>query len=176
MRYIIYVILIGAILGITFGLFGVFNLRGFVPNLILLTVIALSLVFDNFDYLFFGLIGGFWLDIVYGLPVGSFTIPLTLCGAVGNFFLKQWFFSEVQWYHFMGAIIAATVFVEFWLWGYTNLLVLFHWNVLAIAGKQIFSSLWMAVLVNIVFSYPVYIVVEMFARSQLRWQKNKLQI
>lgn len=176
MRYVIYIITIGAIIGITFGLFGSWGWNGLVPDLILLIVIALSLVFDNFDYLFFGAIGGFWLSVVYGLPVGSFVIPLVLCGAISSYVLKQRLFSEIRWYHFVAAIAGATIFLKFWIWGYTNVLTVFQWASFGVAGVQILRNLPLGILANILLAYPTYVIVEMFARSQLRWQKNKISL
>lgn len=176
MRYVIYIILIGAIIGITFGLFATWGWNGLVPDLILLLVIALSLVFDNFDYLFVGLIGGFWMDVVYGLPIGSFIIPFALCGAISSFFLRKWLFSEIKWYHFISAIIVATLFVKLWIGFYTNLLVIFHWFPYAVSWKQLLKNISFGVIANIVLAYPMYVIVEMFARSQLRWQKNKIRL
>lgn len=176
MRYIIYIIIIGAILGITFGLFNTWDWNGLVPDLILLMVIALALVFDNFDYLFFGFIGGFWLDILYGLPIGSFTIPLMLCGAISSFGLRQRLFSEIQWYHFVSAIVVATIFLKFWIWAYSNILFFFHWSPLAVSGLQLVHNSFFGILGNVLLAYPVYVIVEMFARSQLRWQKHKLTL
>ena len=176
MKYIIYIIVVGAILGVTFGLFSSWGWNGLVPDLILLVVIALSLTADNFDYLFFGLIGGFWLDVVYGLPIGSFTIPLLLCGTVSSFLIKRWLFSEIRWYHFIGAIAAATILLKFWIWGYSNILFLFHWYHLAVSGKQILSNIIFSLIGNILLAYPVYVIVEMIVNSQLRWQKHKIRL
>lgn len=176
MRYIIYIILIGAIVGVTFGLFSSWGWNGLVPDLVLLVVIALSLVFDNFDYLFFAAIGGFWLDIVYGLPIGSFTIPLALCGAVSSYLLRRWLFSEIKWYHFVLAIVAATIFVKLWIGFYTNLLFLFHWFSYGISWKQLLGNLVFSVIANVVLAYPIYVIIEMFARSQLRWQKHRIRL
>ena len=176
MRYIIYIVLVGAIIGVTFGLFSIWGWNALVPDLILLVVIALSLVFETNDYLFVAVLGGFWLDIVYGLPVGSFIIPLALCGAISSFFLKKWLFSEVQWYHFVIAIIAATLLVKLWIGFYSNLLFIFNWFDYAVSWRQIFSNLIYAVIANVVLAYPVYVIVEMFAQSQLRWEKNKIRL
>ncbi len=176
MRYIIYIILIGALIGITFGLFSVWGWRGMVPDFVLLLVIALSVVFENYDYLFAAVLGGIWLDIVYGLPIGSFSIPLTVCGALSGFVLRRWLFAEVRWYHFLGAIAAATVLVKLWIWGYTNMLFIFNWHSFGISSKQIFGNLVFSILANAILGYPVYVIVEMFARSQLRWQKHRLKI
>lgn len=176
MRYIIYVILIGAIVGITFGLFATWGWNGLVPDLILLIVIALSLVFDSFDYMFFAIVGGIWLDVVYGLPIGSFTIPLLMCGGISSLLLRRWLFSEVRWYHFAGAIVGATILLKFWIWLYSNLLFAFHWYAMPVSGGQVVRNLIWAIIANVILAYPVYVIVEMFARSQLRWQKNRIKI
>lgn len=176
MRYLIYILLIGATIGITFGLFGVWGWNGFVPDLILLLVIALSLVFDGLDYLFVAVIGGIWLDIVYALPIGGFVIPLVLAGTISSFFLRRWFFSDVRWYHFVGAIIAATLLVKLWLGFYTNILFIFDWYHYSLSWSQLFANLIYSIAANVLLAYPVYVLVEMFARSQLRWQRNRLRI
>lgn len=176
MKYIIYVIIVGAIIGITFGLFTSWGWNGLVPDLVLLMVIALSLVFDGFDYLYVGVIGGFWLDIVYGLPIGSFTIPLIFCGALSSALLRKWLFAEVEWYHFVGAIVASTILLKFWIWLYSNALFAFQWYSTPVSGGQIARNLVWAIVANVILAYPVYVIVEMFARSQLRWQKNKIKL
>ncbi len=176
MKYIIYVIILGAIVGITFGLFTSWGWNGLVPDLVLLMVIALSLVFEGFDYLFVGVVGGFWLDIVYGLPIGSFTIPLLLSGAISSVLLRKWLFTEVRWYHFIGAIIGATLLLKFWIWLYGNALFAFHWYSVPVSGGQIARNLIWAIIANVVLAYPVYVIVETLARSQLRWQKNRIKL
>lgn len=176
MKYIIYIITVGAIIGVTFGLFTSWGWNGLVPDLILLIVIALSLVFETYDYLFVALLGGFWLDTIYGLPIGSFTIPFLFCGAISSLLLRKWLFSEIKVQHFVGAIIAATVLLKFWIWLYTNMLFAFHWHSIPVSGGQIVRNLIWAIIANVVLAYPVYVIVEMFARSQLRWQKNRLRI
>lgn len=176
MRFIIYIFLVGAIVGTTFGLFGVWGFRGLVPDLILLIVIALSLIFDDLDYLFVALVGGFWMDVVFSLPIGSFTIPFVLCGLASSKLLRKWLFSEIKWYHFVAVIIAATLFLKLWLWGYSNLLFFFQWHSFSLSGKQMARNLIFAIIANVALAYPVYVIIEMFARSRLRWGKNKLRI
>jgi hypothetical protein len=176
MKYLVYIIVVGAIIGVTFGLFSSWGWNGLVPDLILLIVIALALTSDNFDYLFLGVVGGFWLDVVYGLPIGSFTIPFLVCGIISSFLIRKSLFSEIHWYHFVGAIAAATILLKLWIWGYSNVLFLFHWDHLAVSGKQILSNLWLSLIGNILLAYPVYVIVEMFVNSQLRWQKHKIKL
>lgn len=176
MRYIIYIVLVGTIVGMTFGLFQTWGWNGFVPDLILLIVLALSLVFDNLDYFFVALIGGFWLDVMFALPIGSFTIPLILCGFASSKFIRKWLFSDIRWYHFVMAIVAATLIMKSWLWGYTNLFYIFDWYSFSISGKQILNNLIFNILANVIVAYPVYVIVETLANSQLRWRKNKLHL
>ncbi len=144
--------------------------------MVLLVVIALSVIFDNFDYLFVAAIGGFWLDVVYGLPIGSFTIPFALCGAISSYFLRKWLFSEFRWYHFVMAIAVATIFVKLWIGFYGNMLFLFHWFSFGISWKQLLGNLIFGVIANVILAYPIYVIVEMFARSQLRWQKHRIRL
>ncbi len=176
MKYIIYIVLVGTIVGVTFGFFQTWGWNGFVPDLILLIVLALSLVFDNLDYLFFAFLGGFWLDIMFALPIGSFIIPLVICGVISSQFIRKWLFADIRWYHFVAAIIGATLILKLWLWGYTNLFYIFDWYNFSISGKQILNNLIFNILANVILAYPVYTIVEMLANSQLRWQKNKLQL
>lgn len=176
MKYIIFIIVVGAIIGVTFGLFSSWGWNGLVPDLILLLVIALALTADYFDYLFLSIIGGFWLDVVYGLPIGSFTIPLLVCGTISSFLIRKRLFSEIHWYHFVGAIAAATILLKLWIWGYSNTLFLFNWYHLAVSGKQMLSNISLSLIANILLAYPVYVIVEMFVNSQLRWQKHKIRL
>jgi cell shape-determining protein MreD len=176
MRYIIYIVVVGAILGVTFGLFSSWGWNGLVPDIVLLIVIALAIAMDNFDYLFFSVVGGFWLDVVYGLPIGSFTIPLVICGAFSSYLLRKRLFSEIRWYHFIAAIAGATILLKAWIWGYSNVLFFFQWFSFPVSGQQVLGNLAFSLISNLLLAYPVYVIVEMFANSQLRWQKHKIRL
>ncbi len=76
----------------------------------------------------------------------------------------------------MIAIVAATLLVKLWIGFYTNLLFLFNWYELAVSWRQLFANMFLGVIANVVLAYPIYVVVEMFARSQLRWEKNKIRL
>jgi hypothetical protein len=56
------------------------------------------------------------------------------------------------------------------------MLFAFHWYAVPVSGGQIMRNLIWAIIANVVLAYPVYVIVEMFARSQLRWQKNKIKL
>lgn len=176
MRYIFYIIITGAIVALTFGLFSVWNWQGFVPNLLLLTIVSLALAFHNEDYLLFAFLGGIWFDILYGLPLGSFSIPFILIGAGSSAVFQKWLFTEVTWRHFLATIAIATIALHVWLWLYTNLLATVHWGHIAISGAQLVRVTIPELIANLVLAYPVYIIVELIAQSTLRLKRNRIHL
>jgi cell shape-determining protein MreD len=176
MRYIFYIILIGAIVGITFGLFRSWGWHGFMPNVILLSIISLSLAFRNYDYMIFAGLGGFWFDILYGLPIGSFTLPFIFVGIISSFVFQRWLFTEVRWQHFLLAVVIATVFIHSWLWLYSNILFVVKWSPIAISGSQLLRTTVLTVVANVLLAYPVYVIVELIAQSRLRLKKNQIRL
>lgn len=176
MRYIFYIIGIGAIAALTFGLFNVWGWHGLVPNLLLLAIVSLALAFRNYDYLMVALIGGIWFDTLYGLPIGSFSIPFVLCGTASALIFQRWLFTEMTWIHFMIITIAATLLLNFWLWLYTNLLFFAKWSSLAIHGGQLARNLILIIIANVLLAYPVYVIVELIAHSTLRLKRNKIRL
>jgi len=176
MRFILYVLGIGLIVAITFGLFGVWGWHGFVPNVLLLVIISMALAFNNLDYLVVGLLGGIWLDTAYGLPIGSFAIPFIVCGMASSLAFQRWLFTEVTWKHFIIATILATIAVNFWIWVYTNGLFLVNWSPFAIDGKQLLRNGMLLLVANILLAYPVYVIVELIAQSSTRFKRNKIKL
>lgn len=176
MRYIIYIIVIGAIVALTFGLFNQWGWHGFVPNLLLLTILSVTLAFNNFDYLVVGVIGGIWFDTLYGLPIGSFSIPFIVCGLLCSLAFQRWLFTEVKIKHFIFAAILATVMLNFWIWLYTNGLYIVKWSPLAVDGWQLLRNTPLAVIANVLLAYPVYVIVELIAQSSLKLKRHKIKL
>ncbi len=176
MRYIFYIIGIGAIAALTFGLFNIWAWHGLVPNLLLLAIVSLALAFRNYDYLAIALIGGIWFDTLYGLPIGSFAIPFVLCGFGSAVIFQRWLFTEVTWRHFIVVTVAATLLLNFWLWLYTNLLFMVKWSPIAIHGGQMLRNIALILIANILLAYPVYVIVELIAHSTLRFKRNKIRL
>jgi len=176
MKYVFYIIGIGAIVSLTFGLFNVWAWHGLVPNLLLLAIVSVALAFHNHDYLVIALIGGIWFDTLYGLPIGSFSVPFVLCGAGSALIFRRWLFTEVTWQHFIVVTVAATVILNFWLWLYTNLLFMAEWSPLAIHGGQLLRNITLILIANVLLAYPVYVIVELIARSTLRLRRNKIRL
>lgn len=176
MRYIVYIIIVGALAAITFSLFNIWGWHGFVPNLLLLLIISLSLAFNNTDYLVVGFIGGIWFDTLYGLPIGSFSIPFIACGLISSLVFQRWFFTDVTWKHFLFATVFATVGVNAWLWLYTNALFIVKWSPLAINGSQLLRNITFLLIANVLLAYPVYVIVELIAQSTMRLKRNKIRL
>ncbi|MDQ3018737.1 MAG: hypothetical protein M3Q64_02615 [bacterium] len=176
MRYIFYIIGIGAVVALTFGLFNVWGWHGFVPNILLLAIVSLALAFHNFDYLFIGLIGGVWFDTVYGVPIGSFSIPFLLIGTGSSLVFQKWLFTEVAWKHFIVTVIIATLFLNLWLWLYTSLLFMIKWSPLVIDPQQLLRNMVLVLIANVLLAYPVYVIVELVAQSTSKLRKNRIRL
>ncbi len=176
MRYIFYLIGIVVIIGITFGLFNVWGWHGLVPNLLLLIIISISLAFNNLDYLIVGFFGGIWFDILYGLPVGSFSIPFVLSGLFSSLAFQRWFFTEVTSKHFILITLLATLLLNGWLWLYTNALYIVEWSPVAVYGNQMIRNILLLLIANMLLAYPVYVIVEMIAQSTTRFKRNKIRL
>lgn len=176
MRYIFYVISIGFIVAITFGLFNVWGWHGLVPNLLLLIIVSVALAFNNMDYLVIGFVGGMWFDTLYGLPIGSFSIPFIVCGMLSSLAFQRWLFSEVTGKHFIITIALATLLLNGWLWLYTNSLFAVGWAPFGIAGGQLLRNMPWLLLSNVLLAYPVYVIVEVLAQSTTRFKRNKIRL
>lgn len=176
MRYIIYIIITGSLVALNFGLFNSLGWHGFVPNLLLLVIISLALAFNRNDYLLVAFLGGFWFDILYGLPIGSFTIPFILIGVGSLLIFQRWLFTQVTWRHFIVTVAVATILLHFWLWLYTNILFAIHWGQLAISGRQLTRNTILVLIANVILAYPIYVVVELIAQSTSRLKRHRIKI
>ncbi len=176
MRFIFYIIGIGDIVAVTFGLFGVWGWHGLVPNMLLLIIVSMALAFNNVDYMIVGFIGGVWLDTLYGLPIGSFSVPFIICGMASSLIFQRWLFTEVTWRHFIIVTTLVTVALNAWLWLYTNALHYIKWSPIAIDGKQLLRNAFLLLISNVLLAYPVYVIVELIAQSTIRLKRNKIKL
>jgi cell shape-determining protein MreD len=164
MKYLIYILVLVALIGVTFGVFNVWAWHGLVPDLLLLVTIALALSYSNNEYLIFGLIGGVWFDVLYGLPIGSFAFPVIFSALLISFAFKQWIITEVKWYHFIIGVVFSTVFLHSWIWIYSVIIVYANLGLVAISGKQTFNNIGYEILANVLLAYPIYALVELVAK------------
>ena len=142
----------------------------------MLSTVSLALAFRNYDYLVFAFVGGLWFDVLYGVPIGSFTIPLMLIGFLSSFIFQKWLFTEVKWQHFLSGIVIATLVLHGWIWLYTNALFMVEWSPLSIAGTQLLRTTVFTLIANVLLAYPVYVIVELIAQSTLRWKRNQIKL
>lgn len=170
--------MIALVLGSLFGLFRVWSFYGTVPDLILLLTVSLALAFKNWDFLFVAIIGGVWTDILYGLPIGSFSLIYGLVGVLCAITFEKWLYTVggIKWQYFLVTITVAGVISLAWLWAYTNILYAWHWSPVAISGLEVLKSGSLTLLANLVFAYPIYIGVEFLAKWLLRRNRNQLKL
>lgn len=176
MKWLLYILLIVIAVVINQTLFRIIDFGYFVPDLMLLLSLAVVWSFTNYDYLWFGLLGGTWLEILAGLPIGSFSLGLIFTGSIAYLVLNRWLFSEKPWQYFLGAVVLGTVLVRIWLWLYSNLLAGMEISTTAASVSVNWSSLLPAIIVNLLLIYPVFALIEIIAKYLQNFSRNKLQL
>lgn len=68
-----------------------FHLNNVQPNLVFVLVLALSLLEGWPEGLGWALVGGLWLDIVAGMPIGTFSLGLMLITGTAIFWQRRYF-------------------------------------------------------------------------------------
>lgn len=155
MKYAIYLALLILVIGLSFGVLEPLNLGWVTPSLLLLIVVCLSMQAERLDFFWFGVAGGFWLDIYFGLPVGSFAGAYLLIGVAGSSLFKQWL-AEPNWKYYLLCVGLAEIILLVWLWGYTNILFSVQWGAVAISGRQLVHELPLLLLGAALGAFPVY--------------------
>ncbi len=168
MKWIVYIVIILVVVIIDQSLFNVFHLGRYTPDLLLLFILATVWSFNNYDFLIFAVLGGFWLETLSGLPVGSLILGLIITGSLAYVLINRWLFSEKPWQYFFGAMVIGTILVHVWMWLYTSVLAMFGWSHVTISGQGMLRGLIPALLINIVFTYPILIVIESLAKITQR--------
>jgi cell shape-determining protein MreD len=168
MKWIIYILIIVAVVVIDQSLFNVFDLGRYTPDLLLLLVLATVWSFNNYDFLIFAGFGGFWLETLSGFPVGSLVLGLIITGSLAYILINRWLFSEKPWQYFFGAIVIGTILIHVWMWLYTSVLVIFQWSHVTVSGQDMLRGLIPALLINILFTYPILIIIESLAKLTQR--------
>lgn len=176
MKWLIYILLTAIVIVIEQGLFRTIHLGAFAPDLFLLLTLAALWSSNNFDYLLFAVLGGFWMELVLGLPVGSMSLGLMLVGTAAYLILNRWLFSEKPWQYFLLAVALGTIASNLWLWFYVNMLSVFEWSNLQISFSIISHRTLLALTLNIVLVYPIYALIELIARYLQTKSRNKIKL
>lgn len=164
MKWFIYILVIALIVVIQQSLFNIFQLGLYAPDALFLTALALVWATNNFDFLIFAILGGFWTEINYGLPVGTIILSLIIFGSVAYLVINRWLFSDKSWVHFLGTVAIGTIFINLWNWVYISLLRTFEWSSVSISAGLFLRSIIPALIVNLLLTYPVFILVELLVR------------
>lgn len=176
MKWLFYILFIVFTVVVNQTLFRVVDFGFFVPDLILLFSLAVVWSFTNYDYVLIGLLGGTWLEVSSGLPVGSVSVGLILTASAAYLVLNRWLFSEKPWQYFLGAVVLGTVLIRVWLWLYANILAGMEISNTAPSVAVNLRALLPAILVNLFLIYPVFALVELMAKYLQNFSKNKLQL
>ena len=171
MKWFIYILIIVAVVVLQQSFFNIWYLGPYTPDLLLLISLAIVLATNNFDFLLFALLGGFWTEVSYGLPVGSLIVSLIITGSLAYLIINRWLFSDKSWQHFFGAVAIGTIVLHLWLWIYTSMLFIFGWSEVAITGKMFLQSLLPSLFVNLLCTYPIFAGVEVlvgFIQKRMR--------
>lgn len=177
MKWLVYILVIAIVVVIQQSIFNVLNLKVYTPDLFLLLTLALVWTTNNYDYIIFAMMGGFWSEVTYGLPIGTIMLGLMIAGSVAYLVINRWLFTEKSWQHFFGVVAASTIFLHFWFWFYTSLLFIFNWSEVVVVGRVFLGSLLPALLVNLLLTYPIFMGMELltgWVQKLLRPQVMKI--
>lgn len=176
MKWPIFALIVLFVVIVNQTIFRVIDFGLFVPDLLLLITLAVVWSFNNHDFVFFGVVGGTWLEILAGLPIGSFSLGLVLIGSAAFLVLNRWLFSEKPWQYFLGAVILGTALIRVWLWFYVGLLANMEVIGVGLSIGMIWHSLFPALLANLLLIYPVFAATEFLAKYLQNFSRNKLQL
>jgi cell shape-determining protein MreD len=176
MKWLIYILFTALIIVVEQGLFRTLYLGAFAPDLFLLLTLATLWSSNNFDYLLFAVLGGIWMELVLGLPIGSLSFGLIIVGTTTYLILNRWLFSEKPWQYFLLAVVLGTIGTNLWLWVYVNILNVFMWSQFQISFALIYHRIFYALILNIILIYPIYAIIELIARYLQTSSKNRIKL
>lgn len=142
------------------------ELFGIKPNLILITVIVVSLWYGTYTGTIFAFIIGFLCDLIFGSTTGMFTVAYTITGAITGF-INYNYRKENK----MSLVYVTLIFTGiFELIQYIEYLMITHVysNFLFFLKQVIVSSILNTIIVFIIYGV-VYKIVDKF-ESNLRKQ------
>lgn len=118
MKYFIYIISIIILLGLNVGLFNNLQIRGQIPNLLLLLTLYCSLEKKGYEFFFVAFIAGIFLDFYSVNFFGSFTLAFLVLALAIHFLSGSLMVLEVNWRSLTLLLLASLLLVNFTLWLY----------------------------------------------------------
>ncbi len=176
MRFIAYIIIILLFIGIGFGVMAPLGLGWLVPGLPLLVVVCVAMEYDSWDYVFFALVGGVWMDTMYALPIGSFTAAYLLGGFLSYTVFHSLLWIEANWKYYLAFVLGADILLLVWLWAYTSILSRLQWIVLPISGAELLRHSWQIIIIHLIFAFPVYGVINAAVGRWKNLRRQPLQL
>lgn len=92
------------------GVFSHFPIAGVVPNLFIILILYVSLFANSFNAMFFSVIIGLLLDLLYGNTIGISAVMFCIIGYLGSYFDKN--FSKENKITILLMVIGATIIYE----------------------------------------------------------------
>lgn len=176
MKWALFFILIFAIVVIHQAVFSIADLGYWTPDLLLLLTLAVVWSFSNFNFIFIAVLGGLWLEILLGLPVGALSLGMVLIGSILQVVINKWFYSEKPWQFFVIGVVAGTIVLQTWIYLYTQSLSALEIGTITFPREYFWRSLIPASIMNLLLIYPVFALVELMAKYLQNLSKNKLQL
>jgi len=175
MKYLLYLGTIILVMLVNFGLLIPLGLGWAVPSMFLLILICASLEYGSLDYIWFALLGGIWLEIFFGLPIGSFSGAYLLVGLAAYLSYGR-LLAELGWRYYLIFVVLAEAFMLVWWWGYTNILWKLHFSALAVSGQQMLHQSWALFLALLISAFPVYGLVNVAVRMARKWFRQPMKL
>ncbi len=176
MKYLIYLFASFLIVIFAFGILKPIGLGLIIPGLPLLFIICIAVEYASIDYLFFSFFLGIWFDILYGLPIGTFSFYYVLAGVVSMLISQRLLWVETGWKYYLLFIICSEILLLLWIWVYTTTLTHLGWWKVPLSAAQLIHFSFRFVLLNILFAFPVYALINILVSKWSRYNRESIKI
>ena len=176
MRYVGYIFIILILIGLSFGFLAPLGIGWLISGLPLLIVICIAMEYGSLDYVFFALLAGIWLDVLYGLPIGSFSGAYLLAGTISLLLFRRLLWIDTGWKYYLGFVLGADILMLLWIWLYSGLLYRLHWITVSVSGTQIWHNSWKIIIVHLLFAFPIYGLVNLVVKWWNNFNRRPLQL
>ena len=176
MRYIIYIVLLILLCGLSVGLSPLIKIHTQVPNLLFLLVWLWSLEKADDDFLFLALVAGLFLDFFSGLSVGTFTVPLLLLALAGHLIIENFFVSELKLKYLALLLLPAQMLFVLLSLGVGLLLNRGGLWVSISSGGALVDNFVISFLYNLLLLYPVYVLINVVKTILRRFLEREYKV
>lgn len=128
------------------------------PNFLFLFVLFLAFQKDNNDFLLVAFFSGLFLDAVSAPVFGSYLISFLIIAMIVNY-LTRTFFSADPNPIYMAVVVAVSNLLLVGLLYLINTFAFnFHATILPLSPVYLRGKIWLDLLLNLVFAFPVYLL------------------